>query len=81
MRCTQDKQFPVLYSFANNMAPGLVPPELQVSVYHCLILCSLIMSFQPSFVTGIGTGGRDVDCSCDANHVHIPVTAGTVWLL
>ena len=30
-RCNQDKWIPKLYSSANNMNPGPVPPQLQVS--------------------------------------------------
>ena len=30
-RCSRDKHIPKLYSSANNMDPGPVPPQLQVS--------------------------------------------------
>lgn len=33
VRCSQDMHIPKLYSSDNNMNPGPVPPELQVSVY------------------------------------------------
>ncbi len=32
LRCSRDKRTPKLYSSANNMDPGSVPPELQVCV-------------------------------------------------
>ena len=32
VRCRRDKHIPKLYSSMNNMDPGPVPPELQVSV-------------------------------------------------
>ena len=32
VRCSRDKRIPKLYSSMNNMDPGPVPPELQVSV-------------------------------------------------
>ena len=40
VRCYRDSHIPKLYSSANNMHPGLVPPELQVSVllfYTCIL--------------------------------------------
>ena len=33
VRCSRDKHTPKLYSSANNMDPGPVPSELQVSIY------------------------------------------------
>ena len=48
-RCARDKHIPKLYSSANNMNPGIVPPELMVRFYtcyilmiHCLFLCIII---------------------------------------
>ena len=37
-RCQADKEVPVLYSGANNMDPGPVPPELSVSIYFIHIV-------------------------------------------
>ncbi len=36
LRCNRDKHTPKLYSSANNMDPGSVPPELQVCVIYSL---------------------------------------------
>ena len=33
LRCTRDKHSPKLYSSANNMNPGVVPPQLMVRFY------------------------------------------------
>ena len=37
LRCTQDKHIPKLYSTANSMNPGPIPPQLQVGIilYSC----------------------------------------------
>ena len=37
LRCSRDKHTPKLYSSANNMNPGLVPPQLQVRHTSCMI--------------------------------------------
>ena len=34
--CNQDRHIPKLYSTANNMNPGIVPPQLQVST-SCIV--------------------------------------------
>ena len=39
LRCSRDKLNPKLYSAANDMIPGPVPQELQVSTYLMLIYC------------------------------------------
>ncbi len=36
VRCSRDKHIPKLYSSANNMDPGCVPPPLQVSITACV---------------------------------------------
>ena len=36
-RCFRDKKVPKLYSTRNNMSPGTVPPELQVSHINCFL--------------------------------------------
>lgn len=36
-RCSRDKHIPKLYSSANNMDPGPVPPQLQVSLRSSLL--------------------------------------------
>lgn len=42
--CNQDKHIPKLYSAANNMDPGLVPPELQVCTTYCIYcICSTVV--------------------------------------
>ena len=45
-RCGRDKHIPKLYSEANNMNPGPVPPQLQVHicvcVYACVHLCVIL---------------------------------------
>ena len=38
LRCTRDKYSPKLYSSANNMNPGVVPPQLMVRFYTSAIL-------------------------------------------
>ena len=38
LRCTRDKHSPKLYSSANNMNPGVVPPQLMVRFYTFAIL-------------------------------------------
>ena len=38
LRCTRDKHSPKLYSSANNMNPGVVPPQLMVCFYTSAIL-------------------------------------------
>ena len=35
-RCSRDKHMPKLYSCANNMNPGSIPPELQVSLHFAV---------------------------------------------
>ena len=49
LHCASDKHIPKLYSSANNMNPGIVPPELMVRFHtcfipmmHCLFLCIVI---------------------------------------
>ena len=39
-RCAIDKHIPKLYSSGNNMNPGPVPPQLQVTLmnYYCFII-------------------------------------------
>ncbi len=37
LRCSRDKHTPKLYSIANNMDPGLVPPQLQVRQTSCFM--------------------------------------------
>ena len=39
LRCTRDKHSPKLYSSANNMNPGVVPPQLMVRFYTSATLC------------------------------------------
>ena len=39
-RCKMDNAYPKLYSAQNNMDPGCIPSQLQVSVSHCP--CSLL---------------------------------------
>ncbi len=42
LRCIRDKHTPKLYSSANNMDPGIVPPELQVgpnTIIHVTVVC------------------------------------------
>lgn len=42
--CNQDKHIPKLYSAANNMDPGHVPPELQVCTTYCIYcICSTVV--------------------------------------
>ena len=38
LHCARDKHSPKLYSSANNMNPGIVPPELMVRFYTCTFL-------------------------------------------
>ena len=38
LHCARDKHIPKLYSSANNMKPGIVPPELMVRFYTCTFL-------------------------------------------
>ena len=38
-RCNNDKHIPKLFSAANNMDPGIVPPELVVSNECCISAC------------------------------------------
>ncbi len=40
-RCNRDKRIPKLYSAANNMNPGPVPPQLQVS--HRIIASAVVL--------------------------------------
>ena len=37
LRCSRNKHTPKLYSIANNMDPGLVPPQLQVRQTSCFM--------------------------------------------
>ena len=41
-RCARDKQLPKLYSAANVMSPGSVPPELQVINFYNIVMILLI---------------------------------------
>ena len=43
-RCGRDKHIPKLYSAANNMSPGPVPPQLQVHVcVHCMCTIGIVL--------------------------------------
>ena len=42
LRCTRDKHSPKLYSSANNMNPGVVPPQLMVRFYTSATLCACV---------------------------------------
>lgn len=84
VRCHLDSHIPKLYSSANNMHPGVVPPHLQVSLNG--ILYQLVCPSQTFCMwqylhdhcfyalnfTGIDTGGGDADLSHHANDVCLP---------
>ncbi len=38
VHCSRDKHIPKLYSSANHMDPGCVPPPLQVSITACVLI-------------------------------------------
>ena len=45
VRCYRDNHIPKMYSSANNMIPGLVPPELQVSVQPSYMYVTLTCTY------------------------------------
>ena len=52
-RCTQDKHTPKLYSTANSMNPGPIPPQLQVSMHGSLpVLISLSIAMAGKYRSG-----------------------------
>ena len=92
-RCSQDKHIPKLYSTANNMIPGVVPPQLQVSLCvhskHSPPLPSHLLSFtlyEIVFIThilyllGSLTSGGIARLCYFANNVNLPTALGSVWL-
>ena len=46
LRCSRDKHIPKLYSSANNMNPGPIPPQLQVSNIDTCIHIGALMQQQ-----------------------------------
>ena len=44
-RCIRDKHIPKMYSSANNMDPGYLPTQLQVSSIVCCMYLVISMSF------------------------------------
>ena len=72
-RCGRDKRIPKLYSPANNMDPGPVPPQLQVTS----------LTTQPSIESIYsrilpGQSGGDAGVCCHANHVHLSTATRAV---
>ena len=85
LRCTRDKHSPKLYSSANNMNPGVVPPQLIVCFYTSAILMlyyglSLYLRSSALCHLGSNTSRRDACLGCDANYVHLPATTRSVWI-
>ena len=54
LRCCRDNKVPKLYSANNNMSPGFVPVELQVSLYigklHIILKVYVIITFRLPFL-------------------------------
>ena len=49
-RCVRDKHIPKLYSAANNMSPGPVPPQLQVHVcVHCMYTIGSVLYLEAMY--------------------------------
>ena len=44
VRCSRDKHIPKMYSAANNMNPGSLPPELMV-VYMCMVYYCMAVNY------------------------------------
>ena len=85
LRCTRDKHSPKLYSSANNMKPGVVPPQLMVHFYTSAILLlyyglSLYLRSSALCHLGSNTSRRAACLSCDANHVHLPAITRSVLI-
>ena len=85
LRCTRDTHSPKLYPSANNMNPGVVPPQLLVRFYTSAILLlyyglSLYLRSSALCHLGSNTSRSDACLSCDANHVHLPATTRSVWI-
>ena len=73
-RCHNDKHIPKLFSAANNMDPGIVPPELMVSNECCISTCL------PTSFKGIISSGRNADFTSDTTNVYLPLTLWSVWI-
>ena len=73
--CHNDKHIPKLFSAANNMDPGIVPPELMVSNERCLLPVYQIYLFE-----GIIGSGRNAQFTSDTTNVHLPLTLWSVWI-
>ena len=85
LRCTRDKHSPKLYSSANKMNPGVVPPQLMVCFYISATLCCTmvflcILRSSALCHLGSNTSRRDACLACDANYVHLPAATRSVWI-
>ena len=82
-RCTRDKHSPKLHSSANNINPGVVPPQLMVPFYTSAILLlyyglSLYLRSSAFCNLGSNTSRRDACLGCDVNHFHLPAATRSV---
>ena len=85
LQCTRDWHSHKLYSSANNMNPGVFPPQLMVCFYTSdilLLYCGLSLYLRSSALSHLGsnTSKRDACLGCDANYVHLPATTKSVWI-
>ena len=74
-----------IYSSANNMNPGVVPPQLMVHFYTSAILLlyyglSLYLRYSALCHLGSNRSRRDACLGCDANHVHLLATTRSVGI-
>ena len=72
-RCTRDKKEPKLYSTANGMDPGLVPPELQGLTQVEEMLISSVMSIMSLYhLPHVSLGIVDTLSTCHKILLHLP---------
>ena len=87
-RCHRDHHTPKLYSPDNNMDPGVVPVQLQVSTNMSNIDTFLLNNYTGAILpphdffhaAGLDSGRGDADICCVAHHNPLPVASKTVWL-
>ena len=86
-RCSRDTQIPKLYTSVNNMDPGPVLPQLQVTdIFMCITYTHLntdlshlmtCASFGIHFIGSHPSGGDAGVCG-DAYYIHLPITTCSV---
>ena len=74
-RCHNDTHVPKLFSAANNMDPGSVPPQLTVSPLNIHNQTTSLF-----YYIGIVRSRADAYFSCTTTYVHLLLTTWTIWI-